>query len=91
MTQQIPTPASSGSKRSTTSAFRRVLLIPVLVFLFYLSFKYYVWATKPVQPEIIYADRYSEKHRFRPAASPIITEKLKDGRIRIRGHDARDL
>ncbi|KAG9081210.1 hypothetical protein FRC06_005726 [Ceratobasidium sp. 370] len=91
MAQQIPTPASSVAKRSTHSAFRRVLLIPVTVFVLYLSFKYYVWATTPVKPQIIYADRYSEKHKFRPAASPIITEKLKDGRIRIRGHDARDL
>jgi hypothetical protein len=29
--------------------------------------------------------RYSKEHKFRPAASPIITETLKDGRIRIRG------
>ncbi|TFK63295.1 hypothetical protein BDN72DRAFT_776026 [Pluteus cervinus] len=37
------------------------------------------------KPEIIYASRYSKEHKFRPAASPIITETLKDGRIRIRG------
>ena len=29
--------------------------------------------------------RYSKEHKFRPAASPIITETLKDGRTRIRG------
>lgn len=29
--------------------------------------------------------RYSEEFRFRPAASPVITEYLKDGRIRLRG------
>lgn len=29
--------------------------------------------------------RYSKEYRFRPAASPIITEQLKDGRTRIRG------
>lgn len=57
MTQQIPTPANTSPKRQTSSAFRRILLIPVLVFLFYLSFKYYVWATTPVKPQIIYADR----------------------------------
>ncbi|KAG5653666.1 hypothetical protein H0H81_011418 [Sphagnurus paluster] len=37
------------------------------------------------KPQIIYATRYSKEHKFRPAASPIITETLKDGRIRIRG------
>lgn len=28
---------------------------------------------------------YSEEHKFRPAASPVITETLRDGRLRIRG------
>ena len=31
------------------------------------------------------ANRYSEEFKFRPAASPIITETLRDGRTRIRG------
>ncbi len=29
--------------------------------------------------------RYSKEHKYRPAASPIITETLRDGRIRLRG------
>jgi hypothetical protein len=29
--------------------------------------------------------RYSDEHKYRPAASPVITETLKDGRIRLRG------
>lgn len=29
--------------------------------------------------------RYSKEYKFRPAASPIITETLKDGRVRLRG------
>lgn len=29
--------------------------------------------------------RYSDEFRYRPAASPVITEYLKDGRIRLRG------
>jgi hypothetical protein len=33
----------------------------------------------------MFCDRYSKEHRFRPAASPIITQTLKDGRIRIHG------
>jgi hypothetical protein len=32
--------------------------------------------------------RYSKEHKFRPAASPIITERLKDGRVRLRGAHA---
>lgn len=29
--------------------------------------------------------RYSDEHKYRPAASPVITETLADGRIRLRG------
>ena len=29
--------------------------------------------------------RYSKDYKFRPAASPVITEYLKDGRMRLRG------
>ena len=29
--------------------------------------------------------RYSDEYKYRPAASPVITEYLKDGRIRLRG------
>ncbi|TXT05931.1 hypothetical protein VHUM_03692 [Vanrija humicola] len=37
------------------------------------------------EPEVIYATRYSDEFKYRPASSPVITEHLKDGRIRIRG------
>lgn len=33
--------------------------------------------------------RYSKKFKFRPAASPIVTQKLPDGRTRVRGDDVR--
>lgn len=29
--------------------------------------------------------RYSKQHKYRPAASPIVHEKLKNGRVRVRG------
>ena len=29
--------------------------------------------------------RYNEEFKYRPAASPVITEYLKDGRMRLRG------
>ncbi|KAJ8463463.1 hypothetical protein ONZ45_g17572 [Pleurotus djamor] len=45
-----------------------------------------VWALfQPKEPQIVYAQRYSKEFKYRPAASPIITETLKDGRIRLRG------
>ncbi|KAF7312852.1 hypothetical protein MKEN_00969400 [Mycena kentingensis (nom. inval.)] len=34
---------------------------------------------------VLVAVKYSSEHKFRPAASPIITETLKDGRMRLRG------
>jgi hypothetical protein len=34
---------------------------------------------------LIFPPRYSKDYKFRPAASPIITETLKDGRLRLRG------
>lgn len=34
---------------------------------------------------VLFVCRYSPEHRFRPAASPIITEVLPDGRKKIRG------
>ena len=33
----------------------------------------------------LFSERYSKDYKFRPAASPIITEILKDGRMRLRG------
>ncbi|KAG7446858.1 uncharacterized protein BT62DRAFT_919424 [Guyanagaster necrorhizus] len=37
------------------------------------------------QKKIVYATRYSNEFKFRPAASPIITETLKGGGTRLRG------
>ncbi|KIY52221.1 hypothetical protein FISHEDRAFT_56186 [Fistulina hepatica ATCC 64428] len=55
--------------------------------LFVLSFSLWYTFLKPRSgpPQIIYASRYSKEFKYRPAASPIITETLKDGRLRIRG------
>ncbi|EIW77474.1 hypothetical protein CONPUDRAFT_168392 [Coniophora puteana RWD-64-598 SS2] len=69
-------------ERPSPPAWKRLLLIAFTVFLFWLAF-----AIRPKQTEdkIIYASRYSKEHKFRPAASPVITERLKDGRTRLRG------
>jgi hypothetical protein len=47
-----------------------------------------IYATRLVPPSerMLSANgRYSEEFKYRPAASPVITETLKDGRLRIRG------
>lgn len=31
------------------------------------------------------SNRYSKDYKFRPAASPVVTETLRDGRVRLRG------
>lgn len=35
--------------------------------------------------QIVHAHRYSKQYKFRPAASPVITETLKDGRTKVFG------
>ncbi|GMK54516.1 hypothetical protein CspeluHIS016_0111020 [Cutaneotrichosporon spelunceum] len=67
--------------------WKRVGLILTLFFLAWFSIyigKEHVF-NKEKKPEVIYATRYSDEFRYRPAASPVITEYLKDGRIRLRG------
>jgi hypothetical protein len=48
-----------------------------------------IYATRLVPPpsylDKMLMSRYSEEFKYRPAASPVITETLKDGRLRIRG------
>jgi hypothetical protein len=34
---------------------------------------------------LMFCGRYSKEHKFRPAASPVVTHTLKDGRIKIYG------
>ncbi|KAI0049856.1 hypothetical protein FA95DRAFT_1488372 [Auriscalpium vulgare] len=69
----------------TPSAWKRVGLIVFIVVMFWLSFQLRTTPSTHKEPEVVHADRYSKTHKFRPAASPIITEALKDGRVRLRG------
>ncbi|KAG6816858.1 hypothetical protein H0H87_002344 [Tephrocybe sp. NHM501043] len=68
------------------SAFKRAALIAFTLLLLWLAFamRQSLWKSNR-EAKVIYASRYSKEHKFRPAASPIITETLKDGRVRIRG------
>ncbi|KAH9930079.1 uncharacterized protein B0H18DRAFT_995140 [Fomitopsis serialis] len=65
-----------------SSPWRRLALITFLLLSLWL-----VWAVRKHanRPKIIYAERYSAEYKYRPAASPILTEILKDGRTRLRG------
>ncbi|KAI9461730.1 hypothetical protein F5148DRAFT_240615 [Russula earlei] len=65
--------------------WKRALLLLFIVFLFWLSFTIRVSLKKEADSQIVHAHRYSKEHKYRPAASPIIYEKLKDGRTRVRG------
>ncbi|KZT39423.1 hypothetical protein SISSUDRAFT_963163, partial [Sistotremastrum suecicum HHB10207 ss-3] len=63
--------------------WKRVALIFTVISLFIITYR--LRAVGEVPPQIIHAERYSKEYKYRPAASPVITEKLKDGRIRLRG------
>ncbi|KAG6330672.1 hypothetical protein ID866_8415 [Astraeus odoratus] len=76
-------PVDPRFNRPPPAAWKRIALILFIVFLFWLS--YSLRPKKTAKPEVIYASRYSKEFKYRPAASPIITERLKDGRIRLRG------
>ncbi|KAI0346253.1 hypothetical protein BDW22DRAFT_1352308 [Trametopsis cervina] len=68
----------------TPSIWKRVSLVILVVVLFWLG----VTLRKPLMrppPEVLHAERYSEEFRYRPAASPIVTEVLADGTVRVRG------
>ncbi|KDQ49646.1 hypothetical protein JAAARDRAFT_143089 [Jaapia argillacea MUCL 33604] len=67
----------------TPSVWTRLLLLFFVVFLFWLG--YQLRFQKGPEDRVVHAQRYSRDYKFRPAASPIITERLKDGKVRVRG------
>ncbi|KLT42207.1 hypothetical protein CC85DRAFT_228725, partial [Cutaneotrichosporon oleaginosum] len=71
--------------RPAPAWWKRVALIATIIFLGWSAIRFGRGASKSKQPEVIYATRYSDEFKYRPAASPVITEYLKDGRIRLRG------
>ncbi|KAG1827969.1 hypothetical protein EV424DRAFT_1345118 [Suillus variegatus] len=68
--------------RPAPSLWKRIALLLVVAFLFWAAFQV---QPKRSQPKIIHAERYSKDYKYRPAASPVITERLKDGVVRLRG------
>ncbi|KAF8198498.1 hypothetical protein BJ912DRAFT_951587 [Pholiota molesta] len=84
-----PEPQATPDSRftqPTPSPFKRAALLLFVGLLLWvaLDMRFKLFDAKR-KPQIIHASRYSKEHKFRPAASPIITETLKDGRIRLRG------
>lgn len=67
------------------SWWKRALLILFIIVMFWLSFSLRASMHRGARSDVVHAHRYSKQHKFRPAASPVITETLKDGRTRIRG------
>ncbi|KAJ7083440.1 hypothetical protein C8R44DRAFT_822443 [Mycena epipterygia] len=78
----FPPPADPRFIQPTPSIWKRAGLLLFIVFLFWLAFQFK--AVKST-PKVVHASRYSKEFKYRPAASPIITETLKDGRLRVRG------
>ncbi|TFK28288.1 hypothetical protein FA15DRAFT_584624 [Coprinopsis marcescibilis] len=81
---------AANPRRTVTSPQPNRLRQFALIFFFLLSLwlayavrHHLEWKKK--RPQIVYASRYSKEYKYRPAASPIITETLKDGRILLRG------
>ncbi|THH05339.1 hypothetical protein EW145_g4866 [Phellinidium pouzarii] len=69
----------------TQSRWRRLLTIISALVLVWVLLTLLTATNGKRPPKIVHANRYSDEHKFRPAASPIITEHLKDGRVRLRG------
>ncbi|TCD63947.1 hypothetical protein EIP91_004757 [Steccherinum ochraceum] len=67
------------------SLWKRVALLITIVALFYIALKMRIGLLQQPEPPVVHAQRYSKEYKFRPAASPIVTERLKDGRVRVRG------
>ncbi|KAJ7611343.1 hypothetical protein DFH06DRAFT_930588, partial [Mycena polygramma] len=63
--------------------WKRTALLFVMFFAFWLAFQ--IKGHRAGGTKVVHANRYSKEYKYRPAASPIITETLKDGRLRVRG------
>ncbi|KAI0750048.1 hypothetical protein C8Q80DRAFT_1100970 [Daedaleopsis nitida] len=84
---QEPTSDDPRFNPPTPSPWKRAALILFMLVLLWVGFRLRVNAVGKTaeDPKVTHAQRYSKDYKFRPAASPIITEKLKDGRTRLRG------
>ncbi|KAK0186346.1 hypothetical protein F5146DRAFT_1124166 [Armillaria mellea] len=77
-------PEETSSAPPRSSSFKRVAFLIFVGFLFWLA---YTARQRHLgrKNKVVYATRYSDQFKFRPAASPIVTETLKGGGTRLRG------
>ncbi|KAI0701207.1 hypothetical protein BC835DRAFT_1265250 [Cytidiella melzeri] len=68
------------------SAWTRAALVAFVICLMY--FAVTLRKTLAQAPETVQVQRYSDEYQFRPAASPVITEYLPNGNVRLRGAQA---
>ncbi|KAJ7061849.1 hypothetical protein C8F01DRAFT_146806 [Mycena amicta] len=79
-TAPAPVPHNTRFDQPPPSPWKRAALLLIIGLLFFLAFR--MKATGVGKEKVVPATRYSNEYKFRPAASPIITQTLKDGRLR---------
>jgi len=84
-----PRPSSLASQRLTAlgsfemnrpSVWKRVALIGFLLFVLWVGFRLRL---SGVEETVIHSERYSGKYKYRPAASPVITTHMPDGKLKV--------
>ena len=97
---------TQARKRRQARFRQNILTVILSVLLGFVLFKLLQQKFLPKPPRVIHADRwlhffiqvyfidcfcrYSADYKYRPAASPIVTEYLDDGTIRLRGANHHD-
>ncbi|KAJ7846197.1 hypothetical protein B0H14DRAFT_2446467 [Mycena olivaceomarginata] len=78
----FPPPVDPRFEQTPPAAWKRAGLLVLILFCFWLAFQI---KGHRAPPSVVHASRYSKEFKYRPAASPVVTETLKDGRVRVRG------
>ncbi|KAJ7349720.1 hypothetical protein DFH08DRAFT_742259 [Mycena albidolilacea] len=78
----FPPPVDPRFEQTPPAAWKRAGLLALILFCFWLAFQI---KGHRAPPNVVHASRYSKEFKYRPAASPVVTETLKDGRVRVRG------
>ncbi|KAF7327136.1 Casein kinase I isoform alpha [Mycena kentingensis (nom. inval.)] len=86
--EPAPPPADPRFDRPAPSPWKRAALLLTIALLFWLAL--HMKSPKGIfrsskQQTVVYSNRYSKEYQFRPAASPIITQTMKDGRLEVHG------
>ncbi|KAF8917087.1 hypothetical protein CPB85DRAFT_238900 [Mucidula mucida] len=72
-------------RRASYSPFKRTILFIFVGLALAIVYSRLKSKSLERQNKVVYAKRYSDEFKFRPAASPIITETLKGGGTKLRG------